>query len=94
MDIYGLGLILYELLTGRQAIYTETGEGLADEVRYREPVPPSQFNPAVTDYVDAVCLKCLRKNPWRRYTRTFDFVKRLREFQTDHDLADAPPAGR
>jgi serine/threonine protein kinase len=93
-DVYGLGLILYELLTGRPAMYSETGEGLADEVRYREPVPPSQLNPAVTDYVDAVCLKCLRKNPWRRYTRTYDFVKRLREFQSDHDVVDPPSAIR
>jgi serine/threonine protein kinase len=72
-DIYGLGLILYELLTGRPAF---SGEGARDE-----PVPPSRINSLVTPDLDGVCLRCLDQDPWKRYFRAYDLIRRLRYFQ-------------
>jgi serine/threonine protein kinase len=77
-DIYGLGLILYELLTGRSPFPAEGEAETIGLVSASDPVPPSTFNPAVPPPLDAVCLRCLHKNPWRRYARAHDVIKRLR----------------
>ncbi|MBX9626970.1 MAG: serine/threonine protein kinase [Gemmataceae bacterium] len=82
-DVYGLGLILYELLTGRPAFAGATAGEVSGRVRAAEPVPPSRLNPEVPPGLDAVCLKCLRKDPWRRYTRVYDLAARLREVVGD-----------
>jgi serine/threonine protein kinase len=79
-DIYGLGLILYELLTGRPAIVGSTAEDALEHVCSVEPLPPSQFNSEVTPHLESLCLRCLRKNPWRRFVRAFDVATRLRQF--------------
>jgi len=76
-DIYGLGLILYELLAGRPPIQS-TDRHLPAQVAARDPQPPSAYNREVTGPLDAVTLRCLRKNPWRRYYRVYDLLSRLR----------------
>jgi len=77
-DIYGLGLILYELLAGRPPFAGGTAREAIEQVRSQDPAPPSQHNSEVTPQLDAVCLRCLRKNPWRRYYRVYDLLTRLR----------------
>jgi serine/threonine protein kinase len=89
-DIYGLGLILYELLASRPPFGGETVAAAIGQVRTGEPVPPSQFNPEVTPQLDAVCLRCLRKNPWRRYYRVYDLLIRLRYLREDPTGAAEP----
>jgi serine/threonine protein kinase len=81
-DVYGLGLILYELLTGRAPF------GPTDDPRARDAIPPRSHRPDLHPALETVCLRCLRVNPWRRYMRVFDLVKRLREFQADVDVLD------
>jgi len=76
-DIYGLGLILYELLAGRPPFAGATAREVGEQVRSQDPAPPSQMNAEVTPQLDAVCLRCLRKNPWRRYYRVYDLLTRL-----------------
>jgi eukaryotic-like serine/threonine-protein kinase len=76
-DIYGLGLILYELLAGRPPFGGKTAGEVGEQVRSQDPAPPSQMNAEVTPQLDAVCLRCLRKNPWRRYYRVYDLLTRL-----------------
>jgi serine/threonine protein kinase len=89
-DIYGLGLILYELLTGRPPFAAPSAEETLAQVRSHEPVPPSGLNAKVTPGLDAVCLRCLRKDPWRRYTRAYDLMMRLRHLQDDPEGREAP----
>ena len=82
-DIYGLGLILYELLTGRPPFVAATARETLDQVRSQDPLPLSRLNSEVTPHLEAFCLRCLRKNPWRRYYRAYDVLTRLRYFQDD-----------
>lgn len=82
-DVYGLGLILYELIAGRPAFSGKTAGEVLQQVREVDPVPPSQFNANVTPALDALCLRCLRKNPWRRFIRAFDLLARVRQLRDD-----------
>jgi serine/threonine protein kinase len=93
-DVYGLGLILYELLTGRPAFAGATARETLEQVREHDPVPPSHLNPDVTPHLEAFCLRCLRKNPWRRYARVHDLFTRLRSFQDDQENLVAPEKQR
>ena len=87
-DIYGLGAILYRLLAGRAPFGGRTARETLEQARADEPPPPSRFNREVTPNLEEFCLRCLRKNPWRRFSRTYDMLKKLREFQDD-PAADA-----
>ena len=66
-DIYALGVILYELLAGRVPHLAETAAETLRLVREQAPLPPSRWRPDVPRRLDAVALKCLRKNPARRF---------------------------
>jgi len=87
-DIYGLGAIFYELLTDQPPFAAATAREMLEQVRFQDPVPPSRLNPKVTPDLDCFCLGCLRKNPWRRYHRTYTVLKRLAYFQ--EELRDDP----
>jgi serine/threonine protein kinase len=66
-DIYGIGAILYELLTGRPPFRgADTAETL-EQVLRAKPVPPGELRPGTPPGLDAVCLKCLAKRPRDRY---------------------------
>lgn len=89
-DIYGLGLILYELLTGSPPFSAATAQEMRQQVQAVDPMPPSQLNPEVSPHVEAVCLRCLRKNPWRRYYRAYDLLRRLRQLQEENRGGENP----
>jgi serine/threonine protein kinase len=80
-DIYGLGLILYELLTGRPAFAGDTVRETLEQVQTRDPVPPSRLNPLVTPELERICLRCLRKDPWQRYARAYNLIRRVQFLQ-------------
>ena len=80
-DIYGLGAILYALLTSRPPFSGSTAPETLEQVLSQEPMPPARLNAAVTPRLQAFCLRCLRKNPWRRYHRAYDLLMHLRAFQ-------------
>src|SRR5262245_12812710 len=88
-DVYGLGLILYELLTGRPAFAGGTAQETREQVRSQEPTLPSRFNPKVTPQLEWFCCRCLKKNPWRRFSRAYDVLTRLRDFQENPEDPDA-----
>jgi tRNA A-37 threonylcarbamoyl transferase component Bud32 len=66
-DIYALGANLYELLTGRPPFVGPTILATLDLVKNADPVPPKSLQPGVSADLQTICLKCLRKEPQRRY---------------------------
>jgi serine/threonine protein kinase len=84
-DIYGLGVLLYDLLTGRPPFAGATAREALEQVRTQDPIPPSRFNPQVTPHLDGFCLQCLVKNPWKRYDRVYSVLTRLRYFHDELD---------
>jgi eukaryotic-like serine/threonine-protein kinase len=72
-DVYGIGVLLYELLTGRTPfVASHTSETLR-RIRYWPPRSPSRLNPAIDNDLERICLKCIHKDPANRY-RTADVL--------------------
>jgi serine/threonine protein kinase len=67
VDVYGLGAVLYKLLTGHPPFEAPTAYEVLEQVRDRPPVSLRLHNRAIDSSLDAICLKCLEKDPARRY---------------------------
>lgn len=88
-DIWSLGVILYELLTGRRPFTGKTRPELVDQIEHHEPRPPRQIDPAIPPELSRICLVCLAKQATDRYPSTTDLIDDLRHWLRDEPTAAA-----
>ncbi|MHB8522688.1 MAG: serine/threonine-protein kinase [Limisphaerales bacterium] len=91
-DVYGLGAILYHLLTGRAPFSGATAVEKMVKVVEAEPISPGQYCPGVSADLETVCLKCLEKRPERRYVTGRALAEDLKRFLNPEPVL-ARPAG-
>ncbi|HYT94833.1 MAG TPA: protein kinase [Gemmataceae bacterium] len=91
-DVYALGAILYECLTGHPPFEGTTPLEMLHRIIYEEPAPPTRLQPKVPRDLETICLTCLRKEPQRRYATAEALANELRGFLAGEPIA-ARPAG-
>ena len=79
-DLWAIGVMLYECLTGRRPFGGDSIEQLVDEILHREPKPPRQIQPTIPRELEQICLRCLRKSIAERWTSGTELAEALRRF--------------
>lgn len=90
-DIYGLGAILYEMLTGRPPFVAESNMETVLQLFQTEPVAPSKLQSKIPCDLETICLKCLQKDPRRRYASAEELADDVQRFLDGLSILAKPP---
>ncbi|QVL32635.1 protein kinase [Telmatocola sphagniphila] len=93
-DVYSLGSILYECLTGRPPFRAATTLETVRQVLQNEPVPPSRLVPGLPRDLETICLKALQKLPGNRYPDCTQLAEDLRRFRNGESILARPASSR
>jgi serine/threonine protein kinase len=94
VDVYSLGVSLYELLTLQPAYDGADREALLKQIAFEEPKAPRRLNRAVPRQLEVIVLKAMSKNPDERYGAAQDMADDLRRFLEDKPIQAKPPSAR
>jgi eukaryotic-like serine/threonine-protein kinase len=90
-DVYSIGAVLYELLTGRPPFRAESVMETVVQVLERDPEPPSRHRPGLPRDLELICLKCLEKNPEARYPSALKLAEDLERFLRGESVGAGRP---
>ncbi len=91
-DVYALGVILYEILTGGLPFTTKRAERLFDQIVNEEPPPPRKVAPSVERDVELICLKAMEKSRSRRYANGREFAEDLGRYRKGEEIRARAPS--
>lgn len=89
-DIYAMGAILYELITGRPPFKAESPTETLLQVLHHEPIAPRRIQPGLSLDIETICLKCLDKNPAQRYKTADQLAEDLNNFTNGQPIQARP----